>query len=204
MTHRQELTRDHWPMTHAPVVLRTFTRTDVVSVAPWFRDAETRRYLGGPDWPTTMLELGERAVGEEFRGAIQTGAHRYLAELDDRAVGYIDCGTFDCCTVYDGEGPDGPIITEPIDTATGSIAFVVAPELRRQGLGRATIIALLRRPELRAVQLFEAGVEPENAPPRRCLEAAGFQLGSAQPDYEGMLYYRADRRSEPPAGARPG
>lgn len=129
----------------------------------------------------------------------------YLAKVDGGAVGYIDCGTFDCCTVYDGEGPDGPIITESIDTATGSIAFVIDPQRRRRGLGRAMIIALLARPELGGVELFEAGVERENAPSRRCLEAAGFQLRSALPDYEGMLYYRADRRSAgSPAGARPG
>jgi hypothetical protein len=47
-----------------------------------------------------MLDHGERAVGEMFRGAVQTAAHHYLAETNGRAVGYIDCGTFDRCTVY--------------------------------------------------------------------------------------------------------
>jgi RimJ/RimL family protein N-acetyltransferase len=177
----------------AAVTLRPLTRADLATVTPWFRDPDTRRYLGGPDWPATMLDLGQRTIGEEFRGAIQTGAHHYLAELDGDAIGYIDCGTFDRCTVYAGEGPDGPIITESIDTATGSTAFVIDPHRRRAGLGRAMIMALIRRPELRSVQLFEAGVEAENAPSRRCLEAAGFQPSSAAPDYEGMLYYRAAR-----------
>ena len=40
------------------------------------------------------------------------------------------------------------------------------------------------------------GVEPENVACRRCLEAAGFSMRSPEPDYEGMLYYRAAR----PAG----
>jgi RimJ/RimL family protein N-acetyltransferase len=189
----------------AAVTLRPLTRADLATATPWFCDPDTRRYLGGPEWPATMLDLAERTVGEEFRGAIQTGAHHYLAEVDGGAVGYIDCGTFDRCTAYAGEGPDGPIVSESIDIATGSIAFVIDPRLRRRGLGRAMIIALMRRPELRFVRLYEAGVEPENAPSRWCLDAAGFQLRSAQPDYEGMLYYRAERRSaQPPAGARPG
>lgn len=128
--------------------LRPLTRTDLAAITPSFEDPDTRRYLGGPDWPAAMLDLGKHAVGEMFRGAVQTAAHHYLAELEGRAVGYIDCGTFDRATVYGGEGPDGPIITEAIEVATGSIAFVVDRALRRRGVGRAMIAALLARPEL--------------------------------------------------------
>jgi RimJ/RimL family protein N-acetyltransferase len=172
-----------------PIVgLRPLTRTDLAAIAPWFEDPDTRRYLGGPDWPAAMLDHGERAVGETFRGAVQTAAHHYLAEVDGRAVGYIDCGTFDRATVYGGEGP---VITESIEVTTGSIAFAVDPALRRRGVGRVMIAALLARPELAFVELFEAGVEPENVACRRCLEGAGFCVRSPEPDCEGMLYYRA-------------
>jgi RimJ/RimL family protein N-acetyltransferase len=92
-------------------------------------------------------------------------------------------------------------MTDAIETPTGSIAFVVDPALRRRGLGRAMITALTRQPELRDVELFAAGVEPENRASRRCLEAAGFHPHSEQPDYEGMLYYRA-RRAEIEQDAR--
>jgi hypothetical protein len=51
--------------------------------------------------------------------------------------------------------------------------------------------ALLARPELAFVELFEAGVEPDNVACRRCLKAAGFCVHSPEPDCEGMLYYRA-------------
>lgn len=190
-------TSDDRPGTRADVNLRALTHADVPIVAPWFRDPDTRRYLGGPDWPAAMLDLSERTVGETFRGAVQTAAHHYLAEIDDRAVGYIDCGTFDRVTVYGGEGPDGPIITESIEVMTGSIAFAVDPAARRRGVGRRMIAALLARPELAFVELFEAGVEPENVACRRCLERAGFCPRSPEPDYEGFLYYRAAR----PAGA---
>jgi RimJ/RimL family protein N-acetyltransferase len=162
-------------------------------VDPWFLDADTRRFLGGPDWPAAMLERDRRNIGETFRGAVQTGAYRYLASTDGQPFGYVDCGTFDRCTVYGDEGPPGPIIIETIDVPTGSIAFAVDPSRRRRRLGRAMIAALLRRPELGCVQLFEAGVEPENVASRRCLEAAGFNPRSERPDFEGMLYYRAWR-----------
>jgi GNAT superfamily N-acetyltransferase len=186
-------------MSQPIVSLRPLTRTDLAAITPWFEDPDTRRYLGGADWPAAMLDHGERAVGEMFRGAVQIAAHHYLAEDDGHPVGYIDCGTFERATVYGGDGPDGPIITESIEVTTGSIAFAVDPTVRGRGVGRVMIAALLARPELAFVELFEAGVEPENVPCRRCLEGAGFCARSPEPDCEGMLYYRAAR---PAGGAR--
>jgi RimJ/RimL family protein N-acetyltransferase len=175
---------------HNRLVDYRFGGHDGISPLP----CDTRRFLGGPEWPAAMLTHGERSVGTTFRGARQTGAYRYLALSEGRAVGYVDCGTFDRCTVYRGEGPDGPIITDTLAVVTGSIAFVIDPVLRRRGLARAMIAALLDQSELDLVELFEAGVEPPNAASRTCWEAAGFRLGSEQPDFEGMLYYRAWRR----------
>jgi GNAT superfamily N-acetyltransferase len=180
-------------VTELAVSLRAFAREDLAIVEPWFRDAETRRYLGGHEWSALMLERDDRIVGEEFRGAVQTGAYRYVARCDERAFGYVDCGTFDRRTVYGGEGPDGPILTESTDVATGSIAFVVDPAVRRRRMGRAMINELMRQPELGFVKLFEGAVEPENAASRRCLEGTGCLLRLEQPDCEGMLYYRVWR-----------
>jgi hypothetical protein len=36
-----------------------------------------------------MLDLADRPLGE-FRGAVETGRFRWLAWVDDVAVGYID------------------------------------------------------------------------------------------------------------------
>jgi GNAT superfamily N-acetyltransferase len=105
------------------------------AISGWFEDPDTRRFLGGPEWPTRILAIADRSIGTTFRGATQTGAHHHLAFADGTPVGYIDCGTFDRRTTYGGEGPDGPIITETIDAVTGSIAFVTDPTVRGRGLG---------------------------------------------------------------------
>lgn len=75
-----------------------------------------------------MLERGDGVVGHGFRGAIQIGAYRYLARADGAHVGYVDCGTCDCSVVYASKGSEGPIVTESIETATRSIAFVIDPQ----------------------------------------------------------------------------
>ena len=92
-----------------------------------------------------------------FRGAVQTAAYHYLAELDGRAVGYIDCGTFDRATVYCGDVPDGPVIAESIEVTTGSIAFAVHPALRRRGVGRVMIAATRGGYEIRGQWLERWG-----------------------------------------------
>lgn len=175
------------------LVLRTMTQDDLPAVRPWFADPETSRYLGGPEWPAQMMALDDRLIGEEFRGAVQTGAVRYLAVREERPVGYVDCGTFDRWSVYDGTDPDAPVIRETRDVATGYLALCVDPALRGQGIGRALLAALVARPELAGVRRFAAGVDTDNHACRRCLAAAGFHPDTPEPDYEDMLYYVRDR-----------
>jgi RimJ/RimL family protein N-acetyltransferase len=171
------------------VVLRRLTTQDLPAIVGWFEDRDTSRFLGGPDWPAAMLTNAEHAVGTAFRGARQTAADHFLALAGGVLVGYIDCGTFDRCAVYGGEGPDGPIILETIDAISGAIAFTIDPARRREGLATQMIRALVDHPDLGTVELFEAGVDPENHAARRTLEASGFHLRSAEPDCEEMLYY---------------
>lgn len=176
------------PITES-VVLRRLTTDDLPWIAGWFEDPDTSRYLGGPEWPAAMLAHTEEAVGSVFRGARQIGGHHYLALTEGSPVGYVDCGTFDRCTVYGGEGPDGPIVLETVDAVTGAIAFTIDPDRRREGLATRMIRSLVSHPDLALVELFEAGVDPENDASRRTLQAAGFRLRSPDPDCEAMLYY---------------
>jgi RimJ/RimL family protein N-acetyltransferase len=178
-------------MSDRTVTLQAFSLTDLEIVEPWFEDLQTRRFLGGPGWPARMLELDERRVaGEEFRGARQTGDCLSGGQGTCVPVGYVDCGTFERWTICE-QRAGGVIVGDSIDVPAGSIAFVVDPDFRRQGLGRAMIAALISRPELGEVKLFGAGVEPENLASARCLRAAGFRLQAKEPDFEGMLYYLA-------------
>jgi len=171
------------------VVLRRLTTRDLPGIIGWFQDPDTSRFLGGPDWPAAMLANAQGAVGTAFRGARQTAADHFLALTNGVPVGYVDCGTFDRCAVSGGEGQDGPIILDTIEAITGAIAFTVDPARRREGFATQMIRALIEHPDLGTVELFEAGVEPENHASRRTLEAAGFRLRSPEPDCEEMLYY---------------
>ena len=119
--------------------LRPFQRRHLTLAEPWFTDAHTQRWLGGPRWPRQMLDLAGRPLGE-FRGAIETGRYHWLAWERDTAVGYIHCGTYDRWTTWEG-GPSGRGVTGTIPVPSGSISYVVDPALRRRGYATAMITA---------------------------------------------------------------
>ena len=103
--------------------LQPFERRHLPLAEPWFLDRDTQRWLGGPAWPRQMLDRAERPLGE-FRGAAETGRYRWLAWAHGSAVGYIDCGTYDRWTTWEG-GPGGrgvidTIPSQPRASATSS------------------------------------------------------------------------------------
>jgi hypothetical protein len=53
--------------------------------------------------------------------------------------------------------------------------------------------ALMELPELAPIELFAAGVEPDNLASVRCLVAVGFTPLHPEPDWEGILYYTKRR-----------
>ena len=165
------------------------TVEDLAMVQPWFDDPDTRRFLGGPDWPARMLALADTVVGTTFRGAVETGAHHWVAVDAGDPVGYIDCGTCDRWTVCDDDGDAGVIVRYAIERPAASIALVVDPARRGLGVGRAMLRAVLERVEVRDVEVFGAGVESDNLASIRCFEAAGFVRQSVEPDWEDMLYF---------------
>ncbi|MGD0395058.1 MAG: GNAT family N-acetyltransferase [Acidimicrobiales bacterium] len=173
------------------VDLRHLARSQLPLVEPWFEDPETQRWLGGPKWPWMALELADAPLGE-FRGAQETGRHRFLAWDKDVPVGYVDCGTFDRWATWDG-GPDGRGVVSVIDAPSGSIAYVTDPALRRRGHGVDMILSLMQVPPLAHVSLFAAGIEPENTASVLCLLSAGFRPLDPAPDWEGIVYYARSR-----------
>jgi RimJ/RimL family protein N-acetyltransferase len=136
------------------------------------------------------LKLADAPLGE-FRGAQETGRYRFLAWDKGVPVGYIDIGTFDRWATWEG-GPDGRGVVDVIDEPSGAMAYVVDPALRRRGYGFDMMLALMGIPALSHVQLFAAGIEPENTASVRCLLSAGFApLDPA--DWEGIVYYARRR-----------
>ena len=169
------------------VVLRPLEAEQLPLVEPWFGEVETNRWLGGPQWPAQMLELASRPLGE-FRGAQETGNYRWLAWDLGRAIGYIDCGTFDRWTTWNGDG-NAPGVTDTIHVPSGSIAFVVDPVMRGSGYATAMLFGLVGLPELAEIDLFGAGVEPANRASIRSLKKAGFSPLDETPDFEGFVYF---------------
>ncbi len=176
--------------------LRRLERAQLRLVEPWFHDVETQRWLGGPDWPSLMVVLADRPLGE-FRGAQETGRFRWLAWDGDDPVGYIDCGTFDRWTTWD-VGPQGPGVVATIDAPSAAISYVVDPTRRRRGYASAMIARLVALPDLDEITLFGAGVEPDNVASVRALARAAFQPLATEPDFEGFLYFVWRRTEEVP------
>jgi ribosomal protein S18 acetylase RimI-like enzyme len=165
------------------VQLRRFRPEELFLIEPWFLDPETERWLGGPHWPRLMLDLADRPF-DEFRGAMETGRFHWLAWVGDAAVGYIDCGTYDRWTTWDGARVVGAI-----DVPSGALAFTVPPACRGLGYGRQVLCALFEAPEVADIALFGGGVEPENVASIACLRAAGFSQENEEPDFEGIVYF---------------
>jgi RimJ/RimL family protein N-acetyltransferase len=134
-----------------------------------------------------MLALADRPLGE-FRGAIETGRYRWLAWKNEDAVGYIDCGTHDRWTTWEG-GANGRGVIDTISVPSGSITYVVNPQQRRRGYGTAIVNTLMAHPEVAHIELFGAGVEPDNTGSVGCLVKAGFEPLNPEPDWEGIVYY---------------
>jgi RimJ/RimL family protein N-acetyltransferase len=171
------------------VTLTALRREDLVLIVDWFEDAETRRYVGGPDWPSRMLAR-QSAVGSMFRGEQLLRTYRWLARIDDLPVGYVDCGVTDCWTTCAAPDEAGePLVLHSLEGPACSIVVVVDPKIRGRGVGHQILRALLHEPTLHEVRVFGAGIEPDNLASRRCFERVGFRLHDAAPDWEGIIYY---------------
>ena len=147
--------------------LRPFERHHLPLVEPWFTECNTRRWLGGPGWPRHMLDLADRPLGD-FRGAAETGRYRWLAWDQGTAVGYIDCGTYDRWTTWEG-GPGGRGVMDAIPVPAASISYVVDPALRRRGYCAAMVEAVMSCPSWAASSCSRpAWSPPTPARPAAC------------------------------------
>jgi predicted acetyltransferase len=167
--------------------LEAFVGEQLRQVESWFDDVETKRWLGGPGWPRLVLDLANRPLGTH-RGAIETGRYGWTAWDRNELVGYIDCGTTDRWTTWEG-GLRGRGVVASIPVPSGNLAYVVDPSRRRQGYATAMITTVLRLPQLAPIEFFAAGVEPRNVGSVGCIRAAGFETLDSRADWEGIVYY---------------
>ncbi len=143
--------------------LRPFTEPDLVLVEPWFDDAETKRYLGGRDWPRETLALVRRLPLDA------TDRRAWLAFDGDSIVGLADVETY-------GDG-------------TASVAVVIDPARRSQGHGARVLELVCEELGSRGVHEVRGGVHIGNVASHRCALRAGFAPVSPEPDEDGFVDY---------------
>ena len=136
---------------------------------PWYEDAETQRFLHGPEDLDTVLDLIEKMPGSELRGSIVTFRQEWV--------------------FFDGDEPVGACGVETYDHTRTSVSIVVAPTHRSKGVGTAMLLLIPSTPGLEHTTVLEGGVEPENLASIRVLEKAGFNVGD-ELDEEGFLEAR--------------
>ena len=133
---------------------------------PWYEDAETQRFLHGPEDLDTVLDLIEKMPGSELRGSIVTFRQEWV--------------------FFDGDEPVGACGVETYDHTRTSVSILVAPEHRGKGVGMEMLQQASSLPGLESTTVLEGGVEPDNKASIRALEKAGFNIAE-EVDHEGFL-----------------
>ena len=119
------------------VRLQTFGSEQLPIVEPWFEDVDTQRWLGGPGWPSLILDRASIPLGE-FRGVVEAGCYVWLAWDGDGPIGFIDCGTTDRWTTWEG-GRNGRGVIATVLLPSANISYLVDPAVRRRGYGTAIV-----------------------------------------------------------------
>ena len=166
-----------------------FTEAELHLVQPWFEHPEVRSRLGGPEWPARELRLMREKPGGEFRGREVLRTHSWLVRDDDAVVAKIGGDVYDRWTRYDGEGPDGPLISRVEDGPAMGLAYGVDPARGGRGIGREVLHTVVASSEVADVRIFVAGIDADNTPSRRSAVAAGFSPDDPEPDREGTVYH---------------
>ena len=148
------------------MIFTDLTATNAETIAWWFDDPDTQRYLGDRTWLYQIVGLVQTAPGTAWNGVTVLERHLWLAGDRDGACGLVDI--------------------EIYDNASAALALVVAPDRRSQGVGQQILAELTIRPELNAVTRLFGSIEPDNLGAQRCCLRAGFQVDHVL-DVDGMF-----------------
>ena len=170
------------------LTFKPFNKETAEDIRPWFSDPDTQKWLGDSSWVDMELKQQSESIGTEFRGSKTIARYAWVVYDDDKAVGYIDGDIGNRYVKYGGEVDGKPVYLEVEDKLTSGIAFAISPDERGKGYASQMITQLLARTEFEKVEIFLAGVEPENVGSIKALEKAGFK-SDHKPDFEGMYYF---------------
>ena len=177
--------------------LMPFTADGARLIEGWFDHPEVRLRLGGREWIHREVRLIQERPGQEFRGMTTLRAHGWIAaDAAGTAVAYIGGDVYDRWATYLGEHAGRAVLSDVDPRRSMGLAYVVDPARWGEGIGRATLLAVLGHPDVADVEAFYCGIEADNEASRRCAEAAGFTLLDPEPDWEGILYFRRERPSD--------
>ena len=112
--------------------------------------------------PYDPIGGGEPFSAEQYRRSL-------LADTEERELLWI---------IADGERAGFAIVRTWPDGVAEVIEFYVVPALRRRGVGRAAVEALLAEHRRRGTALVEAGILGDNEPAKAFWAALGFQVRS--------------------------
>ena len=130
-----------------------------------------------------------------FQSWFQDGElNRWVEEPSQRYLDYVATTPRQyACVAYEGDVAVGFIVFGLEDKEPASFMFFVRPDLRYQGYGKRILATALAAPEVADIDVWEAGVEPDNTASRRCSEAIGFTEQGREPEWPDYLRYVYER-----------
>ena len=179
------------------VSLHPLTAERARSIERWFDDPEVRRWLGAPAWIHRELRLLVERPGTTFRGMAVLRSYGWVV-LDGAAVpvAFIGGDVYDRWVRYQGDCPNGPLLSDEDRRRAMGLGYVVDPLRWGHRFGRSAISAVIGHSEVSDVETFFCGVDADNEASKRCALAAGFHLLDPQPDFEAMFYLRRERDAQ--------
>lgn len=143
--------------------IRRATASDAAALAALNRDVQGMHALA---WPNRFRrDASDEVVGLAFRAMIEAPASFWLVVEDERLMGYLSA---------EFRTREESWCVKPHQVCYVA-AMVVAPEDRRQGIGRALLEELQREADARGVTEIELDVWAFNAEARRAFARLGFE-----------------------------
>lgn len=155
------------------------SQTNLPQISEWFTEPETIKYVGNSEWMNGALERPGLAIGKEFKGAKVVNRLPLIALKDSIPIGYIEIEVYDKSIL--------PEIVLEKDKHSAAFVYLVAPNLRNQGLSKSILGSLLNHEPLNSVDLFIATTDFGNLASEKSLQHIGFVKHTEEEDEDGVM-----------------